>query len=440
VMRALPAHWMRFSADGLNTGKYWDPPFEVSIRYPRDEDYFEHYREVFSESVRRSSRTHLPLSCDVSGGLDSSAVFAMAHDLRRAGRLQAPAVEGYTFYFPDAAGEPHDEIEYARAVAAHVGERVQEIEPFLPDFSWFVERGRADRTIAGYPNGAMAVAIGEKLVADGSRVILNGEGGDEWAGGNRFYYWEHIEERDWRGLAESLQLDTAAFGWRTAAGMLWRNGLAHHLPEPVIVARRRLLDAVLPMASGRARLLAPELRRELGRRHARRTRESEFRQIHNRARRAMYMVLTDPFAAIIWDQASRQSSHIGYEVRAPLYSRRYIEFSFSTPDIIKIGGNKQKVCHKSSLKNFIPNKVYERNTKAEFSISFAKYLSQREVLVPHIRTGLPESWVRAAELFSAIEGFSQATPPSSAIWQLWTIVEIATVVDSQELASRTNIP
>ncbi len=165
VMRPLRAHWMRFGESGSIAREYWLPPAEVSIFYKREEDYVEHYRELFADCVRRASRTHLPLACDVSGGLDSSAIFAMAHHLHRAGRLPAPQVNGYTLLFDD--GSPADEIEYARAVASHVGAPVREIEPFVPDLDWFKERGRADRDLAPFPNGAMGISIGQALVESG---------------------------------------------------------------------------------------------------------------------------------------------------------------------------------------------------------------------------------------------------------------------------------
>ena len=73
----------------------------------------------------------LELGADVSGGLDSSAIFAVAENLRRQGRLLAPEIKGYTYKFDK--GLPAYELDYARAVAKHVGVPVQEILPFFPD-------------------------------------------------------------------------------------------------------------------------------------------------------------------------------------------------------------------------------------------------------------------------------------------------------------------
>ncbi len=200
VLRLKPAHWLRFSQAGKASGEYWLPPFEPTIQYPRDEDYFAHYREVFADCVRRASRTHLPLSCTVSGGLDSSAIFCMAHELQRAGTLPAPGIEGYSYRFEGNAEA--DEIAYARAAARHAGAPLHEVAPFLPELAWFAERGREYRDVAGYPNGAMGIAIGEQLAAAGSRVLLRGEGGDEFLAGKPFYYQELLAARDWPQIGQ----------------------------------------------------------------------------------------------------------------------------------------------------------------------------------------------------------------------------------------------
>lgn len=147
----------------------------------------------------------------------------MANRLAESGQLLAPEFKGYTFRFE--AGSAPDELDYARAVAAHVGTPVAEIAPFLPEMNWFVEQGLVNRDACPFPNVAMTSAIGRALVADGCRVWINGEGGDEWLGGRPFYYSEQLAAGDLAGAARSFQDDRAAFGWRTALWRLYRYGL-----------------------------------------------------------------------------------------------------------------------------------------------------------------------------------------------------------------------
>ena len=101
VMRVPPAHAMRLSAGGPVLEEYWQLPTGVSILYRSDAEYFEHYREILTRCVSAAAHSSSPLGCEVSGGLDSSAVFCVLDRLERQGDLPAPALVGFTMQ-----GEP----------------------------------------------------------------------------------------------------------------------------------------------------------------------------------------------------------------------------------------------------------------------------------------------------------------------------------------------
>ena len=151
VMRLVAAHHMSVGANGLRIERYWSPRLDVTIRYKRDEEYFEHYRELFADCVRRTSRSHLPVAYEVSGGHDSSAVFCMAEHLRKAGRLPAPAIQGYTLAFEEEGDD--NENAYMRAVRDHLGLPIHETAPTRRSLSWFREQAQKEQDFAGFPNG-----------------------------------------------------------------------------------------------------------------------------------------------------------------------------------------------------------------------------------------------------------------------------------------------
>ncbi|HKN10304.1 MAG TPA: asparagine synthase-related protein, partial [Pseudomonadota bacterium] len=117
VSRLVAAHRMIVDGRGPRIESYWEPDLEATVPCASDEEYVEYYRALVTDSVRRMSRSAQPLACEVSGGLDSSAIFALAEHLRRRKALLAPAVEGYTLAFRDDSDA--NEVEYARAVGAH---------------------------------------------------------------------------------------------------------------------------------------------------------------------------------------------------------------------------------------------------------------------------------------------------------------------------------
>ncbi len=111
--------------------RYYDLPTGVTQRYASEGEYAEHYRAMLFDVVRRTSRTHAPLACAVSGGLDSSALFCIAHRLEGEARLPAPALRGYTMCGEEGSGSY--ELPYALATAEHVGRPLTQVPMYRPE-------------------------------------------------------------------------------------------------------------------------------------------------------------------------------------------------------------------------------------------------------------------------------------------------------------------
>ena len=300
IFRLVAAHKMSATGRGLKIERYWSPDLDEALPFSRDEEYFEHYRELFADCVRRASRSQNPVACEVSGGLDSSAVFSMAEKLRRDGRLQAPGVEGYTL---DFTGDPNaDEMRYARSVGHHLGRDIHEAPPFMPPAAWFAGHARVWRDFPCYPNGAMMNGLDHQM-ASKHRVALNGEGGDFFLQGSRLYYVEHLLRGQWKQLYRGLRRDIDANGLRQAVGWLVRYGMIEALPRAVqegLRQTKRTLTAGLGRGDNRRDFrslywLTAEMRRHLAERRQRS--ELRSRQLHCTAvHRGLLQSLNDPFS------------------------------------------------------------------------------------------------------------------------------------------------
>ncbi|HEV2618181.1 MAG TPA: asparagine synthase-related protein [Candidatus Acidoferrales bacterium] len=81
-IRRLPrAHTLQWSRSGLKLREYWRPPTDGVIAYRRRQEYVEHFNELFGSAVEDRLRTN-QVGVLLSGGLDSSSVTAVAHELR----------------------------------------------------------------------------------------------------------------------------------------------------------------------------------------------------------------------------------------------------------------------------------------------------------------------------------------------------------------------
>jgi asparagine synthase (glutamine-hydrolysing) len=383
IHRLAAAHCLEAAGGGLRARRYWLPDFRAQIAYPRDEDYVEHYRTLLQEAVRRSARTQSPLACEVSGGLDSSAVFAFAADLLRRGALPAPSLAGFTLRFEN--DPPADELAYARAVAAHVGLPVHEVDASRQPLAWYRDWARKYREFPGYPNGVMGWGIRAAAQAQGSRVLLVGTGGDEWLAGSRDYYAEEFAAGRWGDLAACLRADLLDAG--AALTLRW--------------LARSCAVALLPQSWLPARL-------------ARRPDEPAFGRA---GQAALYRTLEQPYDAIAWDAEERLAASLGLELRRPLSTVAMVQFAFSTPERLRVRGTTEKWLHRHALAGRLPPRVLERRDKADFMGSFRVYRDELRRLAD---AAAPDGWLSGGERQALLARFGNPAERGIPEWRLWS--------------------
>jgi asparagine synthase (glutamine-hydrolysing) len=113
IQRLPPAHTLTCEAGRVSIRRYWTLPVPEPVRFSRDEECVERFRELLDAAVADRLRTE-HAAAFMSGGMDSSIVAASAQRLFSSaglpGRLRA-----YTQVFDSLV--PHDERHYAGLVA-----------------------------------------------------------------------------------------------------------------------------------------------------------------------------------------------------------------------------------------------------------------------------------------------------------------------------------
>ncbi len=375
IKRLLPAHSMLFSGDTLSFNEHWSLSTEVNIRYTRDDDYFEHYRELLTDCVRRTSRSHMPLAVSVSGGLDSSALYCLAHELARDGRLPAPSIRGYTLAGEE--GTPAYELPYARAAADHVGASLAEVPLTKPALDWYTEQARKTRDIPVPTNGAMSIDLERQAATDGCRALMGGDGGDEWLQGSIHYYREFVIDRDVGGFSNALRQDAAGDGWPSINRIAARQAMGALLPENVRIPlrdfRRRRLRA------------SPDHLYWLNDRFKQRLAELEDTYIASLPSEPIAWskrnLARSPGADMANTMMQAQYARQGLEPRSPMLTKTFIEFSAATPEHIRSRAGESKFVHRRAMRGTVPDVILERETKADFpseemDLHFAKFISE----------------------------------------------------------------
>jgi asparagine synthase (glutamine-hydrolysing) len=162
-----PGHTVHANGAKPKKTAFWHPPVETRIRYRNDSDYEEHLLNLFRQAVLHRLRTNHPVCCDLSGGLDSSSVTCMAHELIRSGTASPKRLVTFSWIDPDM-----DDNQYIEIVEKYCG-----IESIRMDFGQFWSLDAPSTTMPMRSDLAKAER-GKALRDKDARAYLTGFAGD----------------------------------------------------------------------------------------------------------------------------------------------------------------------------------------------------------------------------------------------------------------------
>jgi len=414
IYRLLPAHVLSCANAGLSVNEYWTLPIGVETPFRSDGEYIEAYQEMFFDCVRRCARTHKPIACEVSGGLDSSAVFAAAHSLSKCGQLPSPEARAYTLAGP--AGTEADEVRFAREIGDHLNAVVHEHPLYMPDLNWFADFAARDRDMPPLPNAAMSLNLDRAAASDGCRTILTGIGGDQWLDGSYHYYRELFVAQDWARYFNQYREDVRSMGLKQATALMLRLGPGSLLPVSLRHLVRNKTRGRRAISKGRFGWLRSEFRQEVI------NREQQYEARFAREYRDSYKLrkLKYPRWAQILDSAGRQRARTGLEMRSPMMARAFIEFSTTTPEHIKLRGDLGKYIHRNAMQDYLPPEVTWRNSKAEFSTVYFRLEEEMQEQVSAAKK-LADQLLDPAETDALFEDYMTSMIDERYTGEIWGI-------------------
>lgn len=171
IRKLEPGHYLLYREDVLETRKYWDladiPFGGKSLPAAAAQDEFE---RRFSVAIKEHLTNEVPLGVFLSGGLDSSALVALA---RKAGQRD---ISTFTIAFEEST---FNDSPYALLVSKHFGTKHHSYlftaDEFADTFSGvakFLDEPLADLSI--FPSCMLA-----RFARTQTKVCLSGEGADE---------------------------------------------------------------------------------------------------------------------------------------------------------------------------------------------------------------------------------------------------------------------
>ncbi|GGN51944.1 asparagine synthetase B [Streptomyces kronopolitis] len=335
-----PGHVVRVGRNGVRTTRYW--ALEAREHTDGLDTTVAHIRELLDDIVARQLIADVPLCTLLSGGLDSSAITALAAKaLAEQGRgpVRSFAVDftGYTENFTpdDLRGTPDGP--YAHALAEHVRSDHRDI---VLDTADLMDPGHRAAVLAardlpnGFGDGDTSLYLLFKAVRERSTVALSGESADEVFGGYRWFHDPaavHADTFPWiaAGIAGRFA------GGDTDREALLDHGLLGKLDLPGY-ERRRYREALAEV---------PYLDSDTG--------------LQRRMREISYLHLTR-FVQILLDRKDRASMAVGLEVRVPFCDHRLVDYVFNTPWAMKTFDGREKSLLRAATREVLPDLVADR--------------------------------------------------------------------------------
>jgi asparagine synthase (glutamine-hydrolysing) len=294
-------------------------------------------RELLDDIVARQLVADVPLCVLLSGGLDSSALTAIAAGQLRAGgtgTLRSFAVDfvGQAENFvPDELRDTPD-APFVHDVAEHAGVDHRDI---MLDPARLA--GPAAR-VAAITARDMPIGLGEMdnslyllfaAIREHSTVALSGESADEVFGGYRWFHEPAVQQAD-------------TFPWvASAQGQIFLRGV---MLDPDI-ARLLDLDGYIEQRYREAIAEVPETDGQS--------------DLERRLRRICYLHLTR-FVRIMLDRKDRMSMAVGLEVRVPFCDHRLVDYVFNTPWAYKTFDGREKSLLRAAVADMLPQSVIQR--------------------------------------------------------------------------------
>ena len=353
VRRLSPGHWLTWEAGRIEQRRYWDVPLTPSAERPRRSaaEWGEGLEEKLDETVRLHLRSDVPVASWLSGGIDSSAITALA-----CRRLDDP-MKAVSLTFEDADA---DEVGTLRTLADFPGFNIDvtTVECGFRDLAWYP----AAVWHAEEPTGK-GLEIPRLLLSRATgtlgKVVLTGEGADEVLAG---YGWYRIEKA-LRPLARTPWALRRALAALLSRARPWTAGA---LSQPGETGLSRFASMVRPGGAETARrLLTPAFSRRAleGGTPFDPVRLPDILSRCHPLERLQYLELQTRLPDYVNLLVDRQAMAWSVEARLPFLDHELVEYCMRIPPSLKLRRRTEKYVLRRAMRGVVPEEILRRRKR-----------------------------------------------------------------------------
>jgi asparagine synthase (glutamine-hydrolysing) len=356
------------TASSCTTHEYWSPlkvDPEGAYRLSPD-DTADALQAILREAIRSRLRSNGPIWAQLSGGLDSSTVVSVAQTLAEAGTVSHGLAGTVTYV--DRAATAADEREYSDTVVRQWRLRNEHI---IEAPLWYDETRalpRIDQPRVDFMFHPRESRLCEIVRGAGGRVLLTGQGPDEYLRGSMYFFADWLARGRLRQTLREM-LRRAAIGRVSFWELAYRNAVVPLLPE---LLRRRFGPEVTRLPAW--------IRPSAARRYDLASRQFEMALcaggLGHKYSHSMAMTVV---------QVGKLVGHVvlddELDVRHPFLDRRLVEFGLGLPPEMTTQPNESKWVLRHAIRGIVPEEVRTRVGKGSLIERHAWSLGAQRVLL-----------------------------------------------------------
>ncbi len=365
-----PAHCCLLTPEKFSLYQYWDLDVTREIRYRREQDYYDGMRALLEQAIKSCTRSAFPVGAELSGGLDSSGIAAIAQrELNKRGKELMTFSHALPAWAKGKIYPFEDEKVFIQSLDTYVG--ITQQHDITAEGKGLLDEFRLCNERFGYPTGyplpVFCDALYEKAQAEGARILLSGFPGDELvtSHGSEFYnelLYQHRYYTLWRDLYNQNDRRLFKTGYTFGGRLLaqYFPGIYYLLkgkPEPKIDWRDNSFRCVVATNDYADKM---HLRERI-------FAYAQYPVFHSvRARERVR--ITENFVCRRLEQCAAHALYAHLEYRNPLADRRLLEYVLALPPEIKVRNGFRRYPYRMAVAGIIPEDIRWRTSKAGATI------------------------------------------------------------------------
>ena len=421
VSKLLPGEWVCATAGNIERGFYWQLQYRDA---PRDDfkEQSARFKQLLRDGVARAKGED-ETAAFLSGGTDSSTVAGLLTE------IQGKPARTYSIGF---AADGFDEMEYARLAARHFGLDAREYY-LTPDDVLAAIPLIAKQYDEPFANeSAVSAYFCAKLAkADGYRVMLGGDGGDEIFGGNERYAKQKRNASP-PALPPLLreELNEPIAGLPGMARFLPTRKLQSYVRQARIPLPERMESYNAMYRQPLAEMFKPDFLAAINPGIPTLLLKDPYERAATThfINRMLHLDIKFTLADNDLRKVTKMVEAAGMEVRYPLLSDALMEFSGEVPPDWKVKGQYLRWFFKRALTGYLPDAIIKKQ-KHGFGLPFGLWLREHAPLRERVADRLADfsrrGWLQPAhiERIRHAHQTEHATYFGRMLWLLVTLEE-----------------